>query len=136
MLSEGVLVALIITVPSTISASGAFVIASLQQRLAMQQKKTADKLESVKKTAEATHTLSNSALGALLQGGVDDAKEKAVLCHRLAEIAKAAGGDASGDIAAAVAADLKVEQRIKLLQAHLIQQAKVDADQANAATKD
>jgi hypothetical protein len=81
------------------------------------------KLEAVKKTGEATHKLSNSAMGAELQGRVDDAEVISLLFHRIAQLS----GNAPGDLEAATAADKKLEQRKKLLNQHLVQQAAVDA---------
>jgi len=79
-------------------------------------------LTKVKKVAVATHTLTNSATGAMLQAGLDDAMASSVLSHKLAELT-----NDPGYMAAATAADIKIVQRRKLLQDHLIQQATVDA---------
>jgi hypothetical protein len=83
------------------------------------------KLESVKKTGEATHTLSNSAMGAQLKMNVTFARAAAVMARRLAEVTKQ-----SGDTAAAAAADVQVIEQEAILQVHLIQQARVDAELA------
>ena len=80
-----------------------------------------------KKVVDATHQLSNSAMGAQLQDAVDSALEKSVLQHRLAELT-----NADGDKAAAAAADLRVIAKKKLLYDHLANQAIVDANDAKS----
>jgi hypothetical protein len=79
-------------------------------------------LNKIKKTGEATHTLSNSAMGSQLQSKVETTQQIAVLSHRLAEYTKQPEAEA-----AAIAADLKVLQAKQEYQDHLIRQAKVDA---------
>jgi hypothetical protein len=79
-------------------------------------------LGKVKKTGEANHQLSNSAMGAQLQDAVDTAQEKAIFAHRIADLTKTAG-----DSAAATAADVRVIAKRKLLEEHLKNQAIVDA---------
>jgi hypothetical protein len=85
-------------------------------------------LAKVKQVAVATHTLSNSATGAMLQASLDDAIAASIQAHKLAELTKDAGY-----IAAAAAADVKVTQRRMLLQNHQVQQAKVDAQLPQSA---
>jgi hypothetical protein len=85
------------------------------------------KIESIKKTGEATHTLSNSAMGAQLKLNVEFAQSNAVILHRMADYTKT-----EGDAAAALAADVKLEAQKVIYQAHLVQQAKVDATEAEA----
>jgi hypothetical protein len=74
------------------------------------------------KIVQQVHILSNSAMGAQLEINVNFAKEIAVLKHSLADRSKA-----DGDIAAAIAAEVVVEDQKKKLIDHQIQQAKVDA---------
>lgn len=83
--------------------------------------------ENTEKIAIATHTLSNSAMGAQLQTAVDDARALSVVFH---SIARDKPGDAAA-LAAAQAADVKVEQRIRVLQDHLQKQSIVDIASAN-----
>jgi hypothetical protein len=78
--------------------------------------------DSTKKTVDAVHTLSNSAMGATLKMNVQLAASNAVMAHRLAEIT-----GQPGDAAAAVALDLKTKEHQAIYEAHLAQQAKVDA---------
>jgi hypothetical protein len=85
------------------------------------------KLEKIKKTGEAIHTLSNSAMGAQLKKNVQFAKANAILYHRLAVIS-----GIPSDLAAAMAADVVTESEVELLNTHLAQQAKVDSDAAAA----
>jgi hypothetical protein len=73
-------------------------------------------------TVDKIHTLSNSAMGAQLTLNVEFAQANAVQAHRIAEITKG-----EGDMAAAIAADVKVESQKKLLNEHLVAQARVDA---------
>jgi hypothetical protein len=80
------------------------------------------KISRVGKTANAIHTLSNSAMGAQLQQKVDLLKALAVFAHRFADI----GNDA--DKAAATALDVRVRSAEKDLQDHLVRQALVDAE--------
>ena len=86
-------------------------------------------LSKVKQVAVATHTLSNSAMGAQLQSALDDAVAGAVQAHKLAELTNDPGYQA-----AALASDVKVVTRRALLQAHQVQQAKVDAQLNISAT--
>ena len=79
-------------------------------------------IKSVQKTAEATHILSNSAMGEQLKQSLQFAIANSVTAHRLAVLTKEAG-----DEAAALASDVVVKQQAALLQEHLISQAKVDA---------
>ena len=80
-----------------------------------------DKTDEIKKVADATHTLSNSAMGAQLKMNVQFATSDAVSKHRIATLTNEAG-----DIAAAQAADIVVKEQEDLLQRHVIAQAKVD----------
>jgi hypothetical protein len=79
-------------------------------------------LNKVKKTGEATHMLSNSAMGAQLQDKVDVYKELAVMAHRLADYTSDPEAKA-----AAIACDVQVDKARLELREHLIRQAKVDA---------
>lgn len=79
-------------------------------------------LNKVKKTGEATHLLSNSAMGEKYKDKVEICQKLAVLAHRLAEYTKQPEADA-----AALVADVDVEKAKRDLQEHLIRQAKVDA---------
>jgi len=93
------------------------------QKTASDTKKTADDTKTI---AVATHTLSNSAMGAQLQMQLQFSQQIAVLARRIAK-----SGD-PGDVAAATAADVVVKQQQEILQNHLVQQAKVDATVAPA----
>jgi hypothetical protein len=79
----------------------------------------------IKATGEAVHLLSNSAMAAQLTQNVQFSQAIAVLAHRIAK-----DSQQEGDLAAAAAADLVVLEQKKLLQEHLIKQAKVDATSA------
>jgi hypothetical protein len=80
----------------------------------------------MKKVVDATHTLSNSAMGTQLKARVDAGKALAVALHRTAEMTGAVG-----DKAAAAAADQNVVETQKVLDNHLTQQAVVDAKAAS-----
>jgi hypothetical protein len=80
----------------------------------------------IKKTGEATHILSNSAMGEQKKLNVDFAKRYAVQAHRFADMTKL-----DSDIAAALAADIVVKEQEVIYNQHLIQQAKVDAKAEN-----
>jgi hypothetical protein len=80
----------------------------------------------MKKVVDATHTLSNSAMGTQLKAGVDAAKALAVALHRTADLTKT-----PGDQAAAAAADESALARQTVLDNHLRQQAIVDEKAAN-----
>jgi hypothetical protein len=88
---------------------------------------TGKKVDAVQIVADATHKLSNSAMGEQLQIGVDDAKALQVVLQ-----SKADASTQPGDAAAALAASQKVMQRQKLLDTHLANQSKVDVDLAAA----
>jgi len=77
---------------------------------------------SIKKTTEATHVLTNSAMGEQLKTAVQFATSTSVLAHRLAALTKEAG-----DAAYATATDIVVKEQQALLQKHLTAQAIVDA---------
>lgn len=79
------------------------------------------KISRVGKTANAIHTLSNSAMGAQLQQKVDLLKALSVFAH-----AAQPSNDASE--AAADAVDIRVKAAEKELQDHLLRQALVDAE--------
>src|ERR1700691_1573682 len=98
-------------------------IAVLSAWTASKQAGRDKKVESIKKTGEATHTLSNSAMAAQLKMNVQFATQTAVLAHRLADVTKQ-----EGDVAASLAADIVVKEQEAILQKHLIAQAKVDAE--------
>ena len=100
-------------------------IAVLSAWTASKQAGRDKKVESIKKTGEATHTLSNSAMAAQLKMNVQFATQTAVLAHRLADVTKQ-----EGDVAASLAADIVVKEQEAILQKHLIAQAKVDAELA------
>jgi hypothetical protein len=74
------------------------------------------------KVVKSIHTLTNSAMGAQLKLNLQFAERFAVQAHRLASITKE-----TGDLAAAVAADVDVEAQKSVYQDHLLRQAKVDA---------
>lgn len=78
-------------------------------------------VSSVKATTEATHTLSNSAMGEQMKSTLAALMALSVVQHRLA----ANGQEA--EVAAAEAVDVQVEAARKLLQDHLTKQAVVDA---------
>ena len=82
---------------------------------------TAHKTSAIKKVADATHILTNSAMGAQLLANVQNLQAMAVLAHRFAENGNAA------DIAAAVAIDVRVEEAKAKYQDHVKRQAIVDA---------
>jgi len=86
------------------------------------QKARTKTLESIKETGEATHTLSNSSMGAQLKLNVVALRTAAVALHRLAVQTKA-----DADIAAAKAADVAVHEAESILEIHLQRQAQVDA---------
>jgi hypothetical protein len=100
-------------------------IAAISAWTAAKQANRDKQVLSIKRTGEATHTLSNSAMAAQLKMNVQFATQTAVLAHRLAESTKQ-----EGDIAAALAADIVVKEQEAILQKHLIAQAKVDTDTA------
>lgn len=79
-------------------------------------------LASIQATGEANHVLSNSAMGGKLTDGVEDAEAALVLLREIAGL-----NSSAENIARVTAGQLKVDQRKKLLQDHLIQQATVDA---------
>jgi hypothetical protein len=79
-------------------------------------------VKSVKKTSEATHILSNSAMGAQLAINVELLQALSVQAHRFASLTKQ-----DGDVATAKAFDVRVEGAKKLYQEHLTKQAVVDA---------
>jgi len=80
----------------------------------------------IKKTGEATHMLSNSAMGEQKKLNVDFARRYAVQAHRIAEIT-----NVDADKVAAEAADVVVKDQEMIYQQHLINQAKVDAKDQN-----
>lgn len=80
------------------------------------------KLDSVKKTGEATHDLSNSAMGAQLLAAIEDKQALSVVLHA---VAKERGTPEA--LAAAQAQDVRVETAKKLYNEHQRNQAKVDA---------
>ena len=103
--------------PSTTQAINSIVLLALAVIGAW----TAAKTSQVKKIAEATHTLTNSAMGAQLLTNVQNLEALAVLAHRFAE------NNNESDIAAASAIDVRVAAAKALYQKHLINQATVDA---------
>jgi hypothetical protein len=74
------------------------------------------------KVVKDIHTLTNSAMGAQLKLNVTFAEQNAVKSKRIAAMTKE-----EGDIAAATADDVIVEQQRAIYQEHLVRQAKVDA---------
>jgi hypothetical protein len=84
--------------------------------------KVKDKVSDVNRTVDQVHTLSNSAMAAQLKMNVQLARSNAVMAHRLSEITGQAG-----DEAAAIAVDVQVHEHERILQEHLVQQARVDA---------
>lgn len=107
---------------STINSLALLGVAIIGLYTARQSKVATTEIASVKKTGEAVHVLSNSAMGAQLKINVQYAKAAALLAHRLAAVT----GE-KGDEAAAAALDLAVGEQEVLLNTHVIQQAKVDA---------
>lgn len=85
-------------------------------------KMNGQQIASVKATGEATHILSNSNMAAQLTNAVEGAESELVLFKTIAQLRN----DPS-DITNVTAAELRVVQKRKLLQDHLIQQSKVDA---------
>ena len=82
---------------------------------------TAHKTSTIKKVADATHVLTNSAMGEQLLANVQNLQAMAVLAHRFAE------NNNAGDIASAVAIDVRVEEAKAKYQEHVKNQAIVDA---------
>jgi len=82
---------------------------------------TASKAAAIKKVADATHILTNSAMGAQLLANVQNLQAMAVLAHRFAE------NNNASDIAAAAAIDVRVEEARAKYQEHVKRQAVVDA---------
>jgi ADP-ribosylglycohydrolase len=80
------------------------------------------KIDKVERVTEATHTLSNSAMGAQLLTKVELLQMLAVQAHRLAEVTKEAG-----DLTIAKAFEVQVEAAKKLYQEHVTKQAIIDA---------
>jgi hypothetical protein len=106
---------------TTINSLALLGIAAISAWTAAKQANRDKTVASIKKTGEATHTLSNSAMAAQLKMNVQFATQTSVLAHRLADVTKQAG-----DIAAAIAADIVIKEQEAILQKHLIAQAKVD----------
>lgn len=79
-------------------------------------------LNKVRRTGEATHKLSNSAMGQQLKDKVAFAKQVAVLSHQLANFTKEQTARSAAMAADVVVASAELEYRN-----HLIQQAKADA---------
>ena len=96
-------------------SAGLFLLGIFSAWSIWRQKKTG-------KTVDSIHTLSNSAMSAQLTLNVNFAKAIAVQARRIADDSKQ-----QGDIAAATAADVVVASQQKLLDEHLLAQAKVDA---------
>ena len=88
-------------------------------------------INSVKKTGEATHTLSNSAMGAQLAINVELLQALSVQAHRFATMT-----GQEGDTATAKAFDVRVTGAQKLYQEHLTKQAVVDAELKLAQKKE
>ncbi len=88
------------------------------KRLTSQKREIA----SVKETGIATHTLTNSARGQLLLNRVELLMALSVQGHRFAELTKDAG-----DMANALAFDVRVESAKVAYQEHQRQQAVIDA---------
>lgn len=82
---------------------------------------TAAKAAAIKRVADATHVLSNSAMGAQLLANVQNLEALSVLAHRFAENKNEA------DKAAADAIDVRVKAAKEEYQEHLKRQAIVDA---------
>jgi phosphoribosylanthranilate isomerase len=78
-------------------------------------------VDDTQKVAVATHTLSNSAMGAQLLNNVQTLESLSVFAHRLAE------SNNPSDIAAAVAIDVRVEAAKAEYQEHVKKQAVVDS---------
>jgi hypothetical protein len=107
---------------TTINSLALLGVAVIGAWTAAKQSARDKEVASIKKTGEAVHTLTNSAMGAQLKNAVVLAKQSAAFAHRVADSTKEAG-----DIAAAVAADTVVEDQEAILQIHLMNQAKADA---------
>lgn len=82
----------------------------------------AHRIESVKKTAEATHTLSNSAMGGQILGKVQALTASAVVARRLAQVT-----NSPADFANAAALDVQVAAAATEYQTHVSNQAVVDS---------
>jgi hypothetical protein len=82
---------------------------------------TAAKTSAIKKVADATHTLSNSAMGAQLLANVQNLEALGVLAHRFAQ------NGVEADIAYAAAIDVRVEAAKEEYQDHIRKQAVVDS---------
>jgi ribose/xylose/arabinose/galactoside ABC-type transport system permease subunit len=111
--------------PNFINAANSIALLGIAAIGAWQATKAAarDKIiVSIKKTAEATHILSNSAMGEQLKTAVQFATSTSVIAHRLADLTKEAG-----DAAYATATDVVVKEQQALLQKHLTAQAVIDA---------
>lgn len=80
-------------------------------------------LEGVKRVADATHTLSNSAMGQQLVTNLATMEALSVVLHRIA----AGQGGVEADVEAAKAIDVRVAAAKKEYTEHLIKQAVVDA---------
>jgi hypothetical protein len=84
--------------------------------------RTNKELKSVRKTGEATHTLSNSAMGEQIKTKLETFRAMSVIAHRLALVT-----GTEGDHASAEALDVQVELVAKELSEHVARQAAVDA---------
>lgn len=77
----------------------------------------------VEKTGIETHALSNSAMAAQLKLNVTFATTVWVMAKRMAAMT-----NEDGDIASAIAAEVRVKEQEEILQEHLLRQAHIDSD--------
>jgi len=114
------------TIPLIIAAVGSGIAAILSSVAVIIGSLNKSTIESVKKTGEATHTLSNSAMGAQLLSSIADKEALAVVLHSVAT-----KSGVLSDLEAAAAMDVRVEAAKKLYQEHVRNQAVVDAKLSN-----
>jgi hypothetical protein len=121
------------TIPLIIAAVGSGIAAILSSVAVIIGALNKTTIESVKKTGEvtnkisdATHTLTNSAMGAQLLSAIEDKQALSVVLH---SNAKKSG--VLTDLEAAQAMDVRVEAAKKLYQEHVRNQAVVDAKLGN-----
>lgn len=109
--------------PATIAAIFAGV-ASIVGTIVTHRKsvENGQELAKVKKTGEATHTLTNSAMGAQLLTTVELLQAQAVQAHRIAALTHE-----DADEATAEALEVKVKAAQEVYQKHMTNQAIVDA---------
>jgi hypothetical protein len=109
-------------VPAIIAAIGTGVAVVLGAYNKVSLSMANRRIESIKKTGEATHTLGNSAMGAQILTRVESLKASAIIAHRLAVVT---GQEA--DLTVAKALDVQVESALREFHDHQTKQAVVDA---------